>query len=104
MPYVITSACIETKERSCVEVCPVDCIYEAEKMLVIHPDECIDCSACLPECPVEAILLDCDVSADQAQFIAVNAEIRSGIPAVDEALERLDRLGVLAEAPKRSTS
>ena len=51
MPYVITEACIGTKDKSCVDVCPVDCIYEGPEMLYIHPDECIDCGACEPECP-----------------------------------------------------
>lgn len=55
MPYVITEACINTKDKSCVDVCPVDCIYEGPDMLYIHPDECIDCGACEPECPVTAI-------------------------------------------------
>ena len=51
MPYVITEACISTKDRACVDVCPVDCIYEGPDQLFIHPDECIDCGACEPECP-----------------------------------------------------
>ena len=55
MPYVITEACIGVKDKSCVDVCPVDCIYEGPNMLFIHPDECIDCGACEPECPVTAI-------------------------------------------------
>ena len=55
MPYIIAEPCINVKDRSCVDVCPVDCIYEGEDMLYIHPDECIDCGACEPECPVTAI-------------------------------------------------
>ena len=55
MTYVITEPCIGTKDRSCVDVCPVDCIHEGEDMLFIDPEECIDCGACEPECPVEAI-------------------------------------------------
>ena len=58
MTYVVTEACIRCKYMDCVEVCPVDCFYEGENMLVIHPDECIDCGVCEPECPVEAILPD----------------------------------------------
>ena len=56
MTYVVTEACIKCKYQDCVEVCPVDCFYEGENMLVIHPDECIDCGVCEPECPAEAIL------------------------------------------------
>lgn len=58
MPYVITEACKDTKDRACVDVCPVDCIYEGPEQLYIHPDECIDCGVCEPECPVEAIKPD----------------------------------------------
>jgi len=55
MPYVIAEPCVNVKDRSCVDVCPVDCIYEGPDMLYIHPDECIDCGACEPECPWQAI-------------------------------------------------
>ena len=55
MTYVVTDNCIACKYTDCVEVCPVDCFYEGENMLVIHPDECIDCGVCEPECPADAI-------------------------------------------------
>ena len=58
MTYVVTDACIRCKYMDCVEVCPVDCFYEGENMLMIHPDECIDCGVCEPECPAEAIKPD----------------------------------------------
>ena len=58
MTYIVNDNCIKCKYMDCVEVCPVDCFYEGENMLVIHPDECIDCGVCEPECPVEAILPD----------------------------------------------
>ncbi|WP_119420674.1 ferredoxin FdxA [Desertibaculum subflavum] len=60
MTYVVTESCIKCKYMDCVEVCPVDCFYEGDNMLVIHPDECIDCGVCEPECPAEAILPDTD--------------------------------------------
>ena len=66
MTYVIVEACIGVKDRACVDVCPVDCIYEGEDQLYIHPDECIDCGACEPECPVTAIFPEEDVPADMA--------------------------------------
>ncbi len=75
MPYVITEACIGTKDRGCVDVCPVDCIYEGETQLYIHPDECIDCGACEPECPVNAIFPEEDVPEGMRSFIAINREI-----------------------------
>ena len=65
MTYVVTEACIRCKYMDCVEVCPVDCFYEGENMLVIHPDECIDCGVCEPECPIEAILPDTEGEAEK---------------------------------------
>ncbi len=63
MTYVVTEACIKCKYMDCVEVCPVDCFYVGENMLVIHPDECIDCGVCEPECPAQAIVPDSDAQA-----------------------------------------
>ena len=70
MTYVVNDACIKCKFMDCVEVCPVDCFYEGENMLVIHPDECIDCGVCEPECPVEAIHPDTDDGSDK--YLEVN--------------------------------
>ena len=64
MTYIVTEACIRCKYMDCVEVCPVDCFYEGTNMLVIHPDECIDCGVCEPECPPEAIVPDTDPEAE----------------------------------------
>jgi ferredoxin len=72
MTYVVTEACIRCKYMDCVEVCPVDCFYEGENMLVIKPDECIDCGVCEPECPAEAIIPDTDSGADK--WVEVNRE------------------------------
>lgn len=81
MTYIITEPCIDTKDKSCVEVCPVDCIYDAEEhfddglpILFIHPDECIDCAACEPVCPVDAIYADQDVPEDQELYTDLNYE------------------------------
>ncbi len=74
MTYVITEACIGVKDRACVDVCPVDCIYEADDQLMIHPDECIDCGACEPECPVTAIYPEEDVPEALKAFIAKNRD------------------------------
>jgi NAD-dependent dihydropyrimidine dehydrogenase PreA subunit len=71
--YVITEPCIDVKDRSCIEECPVDCIYEGDRMLYIHPDECVDCGACEPVCPVEAIFYEDDVPAQWKEFTAANA-------------------------------
>ena len=73
MTYVVTDNCIKCKYTDCVEVCPVDCFYEGENMLVIHPDECIDCGVCVPECPAEAIFPDTDPAAT-AKWLELNRE------------------------------
>ena len=86
MPYVITAACLDNQDRSCVEVCPVDCIHEASRMLAIDPEECIDCNACVQACPVEAIYADDELPDDQVVFIEINAAITRGPAAVDAAV------------------
>jgi len=78
MPYVITEACISFKDKSCVDVCPVDCIYEGEDQLYINPDECIDCGACEPECPVTAIFPEEDVPGNLKAFVEKNRTIFTG--------------------------
>jgi ferredoxin len=75
MTYVVTESCIKCKYTDCVDVCPVDCFREGPNMLVIDPDECIDCTLCVPECPVEAIFAEDDVPDAQKGFTALNAEL-----------------------------
>ncbi len=76
MPYVITEACIDVKDKACVEVCPVDCIHgdDDSPQLYINPAECIDCGACEPECPVEAIFEESSVPEELKHFVQVNAD------------------------------
>jgi len=76
MTYVVTDVCIKCKYTDCVEVCPVDCFYEGENMLVINPDECIDCGVCVPECPIDAIVTDIDARAEK--FLELNREYSTG--------------------------
>ena len=78
MTFVVTEACIKCKYMDCVEVCPVDCFYAGDNMLVIHPDECIDCGVCEPECPAEAILPDSDPGADA--WLGLNKQYASVWP------------------------
>jgi NAD-dependent dihydropyrimidine dehydrogenase PreA subunit len=73
MTYVIGEACIDVLDRTCIEECPVDCIYEGERMLYIHPDECVDCGACEPVCPVEAIYYEDDLPDEWKAYTADNA-------------------------------
>ena len=84
MPFVVTEACIKCKLTDCVEVCPVDCFYEGPNMLVINPDECIDCALCEPECPIEAIKSGDEVSAEQQDFVALNAELAAKWPNINK--------------------
>jgi ferredoxin len=89
MPYVIGPPCIGTKDNSCIEVCPVDCIHETTEMLVIDPGECIDCGACVAECPVEAIAVDDELPAGWEPFVEINAAWPvGGREAVEVALAR----------------
>jgi len=73
MAYVIAEPCVNVKDQACVEVCPVDCIYEGEDQFYIHPDECIDCGACEPVCPVEAIFPADEVPAQWQSYTPKNA-------------------------------
>ena len=75
MTYVVTESCIKCKYTDCVDVCPVDCFREGPNFLAIDPDECIDCTLCVAECPVEAIYAEDDVPENQRAFIALNAEL-----------------------------
>ena len=84
MPFIVTESCIKCKYTDCVEVCPVDCFHEGPNMLVIDPDECIDCTLCEPECPVDAIKSDDDVSESQQEFIGLNAELSKIWPVISE--------------------
>ncbi len=87
MTYVVTEACIKCKYTDCVEVCPVDCFYEGENMLVIHPDECIDCGVCEPECPAEAIIPDTEAGADK--WLVVNTKFAAEWPNITQKIDPL---------------
>ena len=79
MTYVIAQACVDVKDKACIEECPVDCIYEGDRMLYIHPDECVDCGACEPVCPVNAIFYEDDLPGDQKDYTAATIEFFEGI-------------------------
>ncbi|MBX5334241.1 Ferredoxin [Rhodococcus fascians] len=74
MTYVIAEPCVDIKDKGCMEECPVDCIYEGTRMLYIHPDECVDCGACEPVCPVEAIFFEDDVPHEWSQYTQTNID------------------------------
>lgn len=109
MTHVVTENCIRCKYTDCVDVCPVDCFREGPNMLVIDPDECIDCAVCIPECPVNAIFAEEDVPADQVAFTKINADlarapgwksITKRKPALPDAEEWKDKPGKLSELVK----
>jgi NAD-dependent dihydropyrimidine dehydrogenase PreA subunit len=72
--YIIAQPCVDVKDKACIEECPVDCIYEGDRSLYIHPDECVDCGACEPVCPVEAIYYEDDVPEEWADYYKANVE------------------------------
>ena len=84
MTYVVTESCIRCKYTDCVDVCPVDCFHEGPNFLVIDPDECIDCTLCVAECPVEAIYAEDDVPPGQEPFKALNAELSKAWKVLNE--------------------
>lgn len=89
MAFVITEGCVDIKDKACLEECPVECIYEGNRMTYINPDECIDCGACEPLCPQTAIFLDVEIPESLTKFIQINAEFvaiegaSGGSPSVD---------------------
>ena len=89
MTFIVGENCIKCKFTDCVEVCPVDCFYEGPNFLVIHPDECIDCALCEPECPAEAIYSEDEVPAEQEVFIELNAELADVWPNITQKKDEL---------------
>lgn len=84
MTHVVTENCIKCKYTDCVEVCPVDCFHEGPNFLAIDPEECIDCTLCVPECPVDAIFPEDEVPGEQVNFFEINAELSRQWPVIDE--------------------
>ena len=89
MTFVVTENCDGCKFTDCVSVCPVDCFYEDKQMLYIHPDECIDCGACEPECPVEAIYDEVNLPPEMEKWIQINAERVEQLEVISQKIEPL---------------
>src|ERR1700722_16771489 len=84
MTFVVTENCIKCKYMDCIAVCPVDCFHEGPNCLVIDPDECIDCTLCVPECPIDAIVSEDELSEEMAHFKPLNAELAKLWPVIKE--------------------
>ena len=100
MTHVVAEPCYNCKYTDCVVVCPVECFYEGEAILFIHPAECIDCEACVPECPVEAIFRDENLPPQWADYKDLNAEMSLTCPGINEQKTSLAETGGACTAPK----
>jgi ferredoxin len=101
MTYVVTENCIQCKYTDCVDVCPVDCFVEGPNFLAINPDECIDCTLCVAECPAEAIFAEDDVPANQQQFIELNARLAKIWPVISARKEPLEDADAMNGVPDK---
>jgi ferredoxin len=97
MPFVVTGKCINCRYTDCVEVCPVNCFYQGENMLVINPDECIDCGVCEPECPIEAIKSDEELTPAELEWANINRKFSALWPNLQKSLGPLPNAGAEAE-------
>ncbi|WP_219413783.1 ferredoxin [Pseudonocardia nigra] len=105
MTYVIAEPCVDLLDKSCIEECPVDCIYEGGRMMYIHPDECVDCGACEPVCPVEAIYYEDDVPEQWATYTTANVDFfdELGSPGGASKIGKIDKdVGPAASLPPQS--
>ena len=101
MTHIVLDSCIRCKYTDCVDVCPVDCFREGPNMLVIDPDECIDCAVCVPECPVEAICAEEDAPEDQQHLLAVNVEKAKAWPSITRTKPPLDDADEWKDVPNK---
>jgi NAD-dependent dihydropyrimidine dehydrogenase PreA subunit len=103
--YIIGFPCVDTKDRTCIQECPVDCIYEGDRMLYIHPEECIDCGACEPVCPVNAIVYESDATPEDLTFAEAARNLFGllGSPSGASNTGRVPDPAVIASLPRTSS-
>ncbi len=101
MTHVVTESCIRCKYTDCVDVCPVDCFREGPNMLVIDPDECIDCAVCIPECPVNAIKAEEDLDPNEVKFTALNLELARMWPSITRTKPSLSDADDWKDVPEK---
>lgn len=109
MPFVVTDKCIKCRYSDCVEVCPVNCFYEGKNMVVINPDECIDCGVCEPECPIEAIKSDEELTPAETKWAELNekysalwpniTQSKGPLPEAEEFANKQDKSEYFSEEP-----
>ncbi len=97
MPFVVTGKCINCRYTDCVEVCPVNCFYQGENMLVINPDECIDCGVCEPECPIEAIKSDEELAPNELAWAVLNRKYSASWPNIQASIGPMENAKEAAE-------
>ena len=102
MTYVVTDKCIRCKYTDCVDACPVDCFHEGPNMLVINPEECIDCHLCVAECPVEAIFSEDELPEDQKHMISLNQQYAAKWPIIDQKKDALEDADNWADVPNKT--
>jgi ferredoxin len=90
MTYIVAEPCINCKYTDCVDVCPVDCFTEGENFLTINPDECIDCGACVPECPAEAIFEESELPEKWSEYIEINARLSGSWPVITDKKDSME--------------
>ena len=93
MTYIITEGCVDLLDKTCIDECPVDCIYEGARMMYIHPDECVDCGACEPVCPVEAIYYEDDLPGQLKDFYRINLDFFTNLGSPGGA-SKIGRIGM----------
>lgn len=104
MTYVIAEPCVDVMDKACIEECPVDCIYEGARMMYIHPDECTDCTACEPVCPVEEIYPEGDVPGEWSGYVRANAHFFADLGVTSSARRtgKIDRgAPLVAQLPRK---
>jgi ferredoxin len=99
MTFVVTEACIRCKYTDCVEVCPVDCFHEGPNFLAIDPEGCIDCTLCVPECPLGAIYADADLPEEYAEYLELNRRLAKQWPVLSARKDPLPKAELWADRP-----
>ncbi|MER5184685.1 ferredoxin [Streptomyces sp. NPDC002896] len=105
MTFVVTQACVDIQDKSCIQVCPADCIYEGGRMVYINPDQCIDCGACQEVCPTAAIAFDMELTPENEKFLEINERFFDAVESArgGRRLGKIDHdVDVIAALPRKA--